>query len=291
MGSSIGLRRRLLTVSAVLAAGLLARIQPAGAANISAASASPVQSTVYSTNWSGYAALAGSGHTFVSVSGAWTVPTITGPATGDAYSADWIGIDGFGSSTVEQIGTAGEIHNGIPIYYAWFEFYPDPGYLIGGFTITPGDQMAALVRYDGVLAGNYYYYLYLADLTSNVYADGELNITTNAARTSAEWVAEAPGVNGQQSALANFGSVTFTADTAALYGGTDQPIGAFPNTSIDMVANGSIIAHTSGLNPAGDSFSITVVPEPATAGLLSLGVLGLLGRGKRRHKTHESYSG
>ena len=266
---------------AVLGTAMLGSIQPAAAATVLPATVAPIQNTLYSTNWSGYVALAGSGQTFTSVSGSWTVPTITGPSTGNAYSSVWVGIDGFGSSTVEQIGTAGDISNGTPSYYAWFEFYPGPGYLIGGLTITPGDQMSALVRYDGKSGTNYNYYLLLADFTSGYYADGEIPITTNAARTSAEWIAEAPTVGTQQSSLADFGSITFTADTAAINNGSDLAISVLTHTSIDMVAGGSIIAHTSALGATGDSFAITVVPEPATASLLALGAVGLLRRGRK----------
>src|SRR5580658_1628945 len=54
-----------------------------------------------STNWAGYADTAGK---YTSVSASWTQPTGT-CRSGDQYSAFWIGIDGYSSSTVEQTGT------------------------------------------------------------------------------------------------------------------------------------------------------------------------------------------
>ena len=65
----------------------------------------------YSTNWSGYAVTAGPG-SVTAVVGSWTVPTIL-PGRGTAYSAEWVGIDGFSSATVEQIGTEADLINGV----------------------------------------------------------------------------------------------------------------------------------------------------------------------------------
>src|SRR5580698_2608586 len=55
-----------------------------------------------STNWSGYAA---TGSNFTQVTGSWIVPAASctkGAAA--AYAAFWIGIDGWTSNSVEQIG-------------------------------------------------------------------------------------------------------------------------------------------------------------------------------------------
>src|SRR5690349_16075681 len=61
-----------------------------------------------SSNWSGYAVpLEGGGvsDTFSDVQGTWTVPTVTGSGRSTAYSSAWVGIDGYNTGTVEQIGT------------------------------------------------------------------------------------------------------------------------------------------------------------------------------------------
>src|SRR6188472_3762174 len=73
-----------------------------------------------STNWSGYAA---TGRTFTSVSASWTQPTAI--CTGASYSSFWVGLDGDGSSTVEQTGSSADCSSaGVPSYYAWYEMYP-----------------------------------------------------------------------------------------------------------------------------------------------------------------------
>ena len=79
-----------------------------------------------SSNWSGDVAetsLSNPQSDSVSaVSGTWTVPTATG--TGTEYSSVWVGIDGYNSSSVEQLGTDSDVVNGVAQYYVWYEMYP-----------------------------------------------------------------------------------------------------------------------------------------------------------------------
>jgi hypothetical protein len=68
------------------------------------------------TNWSGYVAETSfaqpQANSVTAVDGSWIVPKVTGAATGQAESSVWVGIDGFGGSTLEQIGTAQDVVNG-----------------------------------------------------------------------------------------------------------------------------------------------------------------------------------
>ena len=57
-----------------------------------------------STNWAGYAA-AGPAGTFTSVSSSWTQPTVTCSGQ-QTFSSFWVGLDGDGTQSVEQIGRA-----------------------------------------------------------------------------------------------------------------------------------------------------------------------------------------
>ena len=51
------------------------------------------------------------------------MPTVSG--SGPTYSSVWVGIDGYSSNTVEQIGTEQDVSaNGKTSYYAWYEMYP-----------------------------------------------------------------------------------------------------------------------------------------------------------------------
>ena len=70
-----------------------------------------------SSNWSGYSAVNGR---YTSVSANWTQPSASCTST-TTYSSFWVGLDGDGSSTVEQTGTSADCSGGVPKYYAWYE--------------------------------------------------------------------------------------------------------------------------------------------------------------------------
>src|SRR3954462_6384485 len=135
-----------------------------------------------SSNWAGYSA---TGSTFRSVSATWKQPSAT-CTSADAYSSFWVGLDGDGSNTVEQIGTDADCSGGRPVYYAWYEMYPKfPVNL--SLTIHPGDTVTASVTTDG--NGNFT--LTIRDTTTG----GSFTTTQklkNAKLGSAEVIAEAP---------------------------------------------------------------------------------------------------
>ena len=110
-------------------------------------------------NWGGYAAT-GSG--FTSVSATWTEPSATCNSTNDLY-APWVGIDGYGSSSVEQTGVATDCSSGSPVDQAWYEMYPAaPVYLSSSsYPVRRGDVINASVTY----AGSNKYKLTLNDST------------------------------------------------------------------------------------------------------------------------------
>src|SRR5437870_4998940 len=101
MFSSQPAKRRTKSRTRLYLEELETRALPSAAASLS------VLDTVYSTNWSGYAAetnlTAPAANAVTAVSGSWVVPQVTGSSTG--YSSVWVGIDGYSSATVEQIGT------------------------------------------------------------------------------------------------------------------------------------------------------------------------------------------
>src|SRR5207245_9887264 len=72
------------------------------------------------------------------------------------------------------------------VYYAWYEFYPNPSITIGGFTVLPGDKISAEVSYSG-------------GVFSTRITDGSQHFSTTgtvsgAARSSAEWIVERPAL-------------------------------------------------------------------------------------------------
>lgn len=220
--------------------------------------------TAYSTNWSGYAVAspnvpnsptAPTGVTVTYVAGTWVVPTVNCKVKGgaNAYAAFWVGIDGWYSNTVEQIGTDSDCSSGVPQYYAWYEFYPLDSYYACPATpppppgppgphagpqpppcalqnLTPGDMMSASVTYnkDKTFTAT------ITDVTqqtacvdarkpscsqysfSTIYTPNRQ--TGPAEQSSAQWIAESPCCtnSGGELPLADFGKVLFSSAYATV---------------------------------------------------------------------------
>ncbi len=212
-----------------------------------------------SLNWSGYAVTGD----ITDVQGSWIIPAVTCAPGEYSYSAFWTGIDGFNSGTVEQTGTSSDCVNGVPRYYAWYEFFPSPSRTISGLTVSAGDVISAEVRYD-TASGRFV--VTIEDVTTNQ------SFTTrkkapHAARSSAEWIAEAPSAGSSILPLADFGTADFGFDYTgvsptcfATVGGTAGAIGTFGAAvqTITMVtSSGGVKASPSALSSDGTSFSVT----------------------------------
>lgn len=213
---------------------------------------SGADSSTCSTNWSGYADNAGP---VTSVSGSWTVPTLSCPSSGSTYVAIWVGIDGYSSSTVEQTGVLGQCSGGKASYSAWYEFYPSASVTISGFTVKPGDSVSASVTYASITG----------QFTTTITDGGQTSTTSGtvsgAARSSAEWIVERPELCSvfrcSLSTLSNFGSTSFTSASASI-GLTTGSISAFSDVAITMVgsSSGPVLAEPSSLSTDGTSFSV-----------------------------------
>ena len=213
-----------------------------------------------STNWSGYA-VTGADGSVTDVKGSWIVPTVICHAGApDSYSSLWVGIDGFTSSTVEQIGIDADCVSGTAEYFAWFEFYPHWPYTINTVEVQPGDTISAEVSYGA--KGQFTVTL------TNVYRNQSFSISTKmqqAKLSSAEWIVEAPWSSGVLP-LANFGIAEFgqryTRQTGTCYAtvsGKTGAIGSFNPANviqIDMVTSSGVMkAQTSALSKDGLSFT------------------------------------
>jgi hypothetical protein len=203
------------------------------------------------------------------------VPTSTCAAKSSAeYASFWIGIDGWTSDTVEQIGTDSDCSRGTPSYYAWYEFYPQPSFLISPLAIHPGDLMSATVSYN---AATEEFTATITDETTQsdpfvttfkASTSSHHKATAAPARSSAEWIAEAPS-SGKILPLANFGTVLFgdesgmshAAECTATIGGTTGTIGSFGASAwfeTTMVTEKTDIpkAVPSALTGSGGGFSV-----------------------------------
>ncbi|NUS16924.1 MAG: hypothetical protein HOY69_36940 [Streptomyces sp.] len=237
--------RRFLTrvaTAAVMAATLAAPAVPAGAAAAPELSFRPLHYNINGYNWGGYAAT-GSG--FTSVSAAWTEANATCNSTDDLY-APWVGIDGYGSSTVEQTGVATDCSSGAPVHQAWYEMYPaNPVYLSrSSYPVSAGDHITASVTY----AGSSRYTLKLTDSSRGwTYSTTK---SLSAQRTSAEVIIESP-----TGAYPNFGTLNFTSATV-----NGSSLGSFGPVALDP-SNGAYEARTGALGSGGTSFSETYLRE------------------------------
>jgi hypothetical protein len=239
------------------------------------------------TNWAGYA-VEGTPETndsVTAVSGTWVVPTAMATSNSAANSANpqcatWVGIDGFGNSTVEQIGTASYLFGGIPEYYAWYELYPANMMEIGKLTlgkISPGDTMTASVQYGLPSYPNEFLLTITDNTTGKSYSTPQADAT--ATRSTAEWIAEAPSTTSGVEPLPLIGSVPFT-NASATIGGITGPIDdpSFQEWQVnlrdatwsDSMTPTAVVDSLSA--PAVSSFTVVQVPEPSAIAILAAGV-------------------
>lgn len=213
-----------------------------------------------SLNWSGYAAVTNlkspSANTVSYVAGTWTIPTIS-RTPDDSYSSIWVGIDGYGSNSVEQIGTEQDWSQGSQQNYAWFEMYPQGSYQIQGFPVNNGDSITASVTYKG----NGLFELAITNNTQGVYSivPHAYTKSKSAARTSAEWVVEAPSTQTGVLPLADFSEVSLTKCEATINGVTGSISDSqWADDALTMaLKNGTVKAATSALTDGGADFNVT----------------------------------
>lgn len=221
------------------------------------AAASTSQST--STNWSGYVAatdLSGStGNGSVTyVAGQWVVPTLAA-TTDDTYCAIWVGIDGYNSNSVEQIGTSHNWINGAQQNSAWFEMYPNGSFDITGFPVNNGDVISARVGYKG----NGVFKMTIINHTQGVTTTIPYSYTTSTSvvRSCAEWVVEAP-YSGGILPLSDFQNVTLNY-CSAIINGVSGLInnGSWMNDEITMQnSSGTVEAQPTVLLKGGSCFQV-----------------------------------
>lgn len=213
-----------------------------------------------SSNWSGYAALTDLAKPKVGsvtfVAGKWNVPKLK-ETKETAFSSIWVGIDGYGSPSVQQIGTEHDWQDGKQQDYAWFEMYPKGSYQIVGFPVQPDDLIGAEVKYQG----NDTYKLTLFNHTQKVYTvvPSKYTKVKGTKRLSAEWVVEAPSDGTNILPLADFEKVGFTDCQATINGKT----GAIENKrwkddDIVMQTGGRTIkAKPTTLTNSGEDFAVS----------------------------------
>ena len=204
-----------------------------------------VDATVESENWSGYAV---TGSRFTKALGSWTVSSVNCRTTPNTYAAFWVGIDGYSSATVEQTGTIAICEGTRAIYYAWYEFYPAGSVEITSVPISPGNKISAEVSYNGTE-----FTTTITNETTGASFSKSARVR-GAARSSAEWIAEAPCCtsSGGILPLSDFGTSSFGEDDTGI---TDTNFATETSTSGAISAFGSdvqeiIMVSSSGADEA-----------------------------------------
>ena len=277
-------------IAAIVAASALAlAVAPAASASTQAASPTPVthlhgfhlavgarlprtvlphlprNATDVSQNWSGYAAVARANVALRYVTSTFKVPSVNCAkvaigSAGQTYAAEWVGLDGFNDTTVEQTGvdTFCDSTSGPATSQAWYEMYPlDPVVFTG---VSPGDVIWVSVYFN---SGTNEYQLFLDDETtgSTMQTDQPCPSGSTCDRTSAEVISEDPGgaVAGGIN-LADFGTVAYSASGVTSRNGTHGTLAAaklWTSTEIIMQdPSGNDMATPSALTDGGADFSI-----------------------------------
>lgn len=195
------------------------------------------------------------------VSGSWMVPHVVNSLVGSTSCSIWVGIDGYGGPSVEQLGTEHAWRDGKENHYAWYEMFPAPSNMIVGFPVEPGDQISASVTYiplNTFLPVNAdLFVLQIFNITKKVYTIVPAITTSLMQRMCAEWIVEAPWLNVTL-ALSDFG-VANLFNCSAVINGVEGSINnpAWKYDSISMVnPNGVAKAVPSALSADGKSFSV-----------------------------------
>jgi Peptidase A4 family len=217
-----------------------------------------------SLNWAGYAVTPGSGIT--AVSGNFTVPSAEEVPPG--FSASWAGIGGFSTSDLIQAGVSensavtGEVLGGQ--YNAWYEILPASETPISNCsgdsscTVNPGDKISVNISNAG---GN----TWDISLTDAGNWSWSTSVNYASSESSAEWIQEAPSLDGVQTIPADVGTVSFGGSTFT-EGGSTETIAAGSPTLIDESPVGEVNeATTSPLGSDGESFNVCVYAQSCSA--------------------------
>lgn len=222
--------------------------------------------TVDSNNWSGYAAVAKKNVALRFVQSTFTVPTVNCSAVpigsgGQTYAAEWVGLDGFNSQTVEQTGVDSfcDSSTGAATNQAWWEMFPrDPVVFTG---VNPGDTIFVAVYFD---SSTNQFQLTMQDKTTGASMQADQSCPSGSVcdRNSAEVIEEDPGgsVAGGIN-LADFGTASFNTSRVTARDGLRGTLSAsklWTSTKIIMQdPSGNDMATPSALTNGGANFNVT----------------------------------
>ncbi len=175
-------------------------------ASATAALSGPVFQT---TNWSGY--VAGSGP-FTSVTGTFNVASVDSGTPNDALMTEWVGIDGWdGDNSLIQAGITEYSDPLEPdrfVIQPWWTILPAHAAEVNipGMTVSAGDEVT--VNIDQV--GGTEWQIDLIDDTNGESFNTDQTYTGPG--STADWIVEAPSINGQIAPLAPYSPIVHFTD-------------------------------------------------------------------------------
>jgi hypothetical protein len=177
-----------------------------------------------STNWSGAVVNRPTSEQLVTVTGQWTVPSVSPPASawnGTGYNdgtyicAVWVGLDGWnGTTDVLQAGTSsvvtvtrGQVSS--TTYFSWIEWFGFPWTPESGFPVTAGDSILCTVCAPfGNNHGTAMFVNQTTGLTANYGIDPPAGVSLSG--NVAEWIVEDPSQSsGALYPFPNYGVTNF----------------------------------------------------------------------------------
>ena len=241
-----GVAALLIVMTHTLQAGIIPPVEQDTNTPATSNRATALESGI-SRNWAGYAATGGK---FTSVSGTWSVPTITDTSVTGA-DATWVGIGGVRSDDLIQAGTQAIVDPwGRVSYSAFYETLPDASVSLG-LSIHSGDSITIAITQQG---GNKWR-LRVQNTTT-----GEINIVNTyypSSFSSAEWIEEAPTGTRRQIPLDNFGSISISSASTIKNGQTLTPSDAQARPIAMGNEDGATLASPSVLDSDGASFTVS----------------------------------
>jgi hypothetical protein len=210
-----------------------------------------ITNTQTSSGWSGAVVRRPQGESFRWIEGDFTIPNVDAPTDGSFYSATWIGIDGDPGIQVLQAGVACDVsRSGSSVqssFYLWWEWFPNPEVGIKNIQVSPGDMISLVVcstQGQGSVEGT----VFLANRTTGIGTSVALAAPPNLTLLgrSAEWIVEAPTVDGRQAKLADYGEVFFseceavTSSGDLIDGGSGDNINMVDGT-LSLISTGELI--------------------------------------------------
>lgn len=227
-----------------------------------------------STNWSGYivtipSVTSYSKSSFGLIGGEFVVPWVEQALKTcgeEVFASEWVGIDGINKDTaLIQAGVNGSSSckngNQSLSYQTWFEWFPVPSVNIKNFPTNPGEDYEVYVESVSATKAK----AYLMNYVENVSATISFSAPKGSAviGNSAEWILEAPTINGGQSALANYSVDYFAWDEAETFS-KKYAYPGYPGSGMQAIQSEMI-------NQSGTVVSIPELTGPASIFLYATG--------------------